>query len=527
MSSIELAPKQKAESDAASGPPSVTVTPAPPAFSKAVKNTLLFIFCSAQFLDAFNNSAFFAAIPPLAQDLNISNSSSVWIISAYQLTYAALLLSSGRLSDLYNAKWIFVSGMLLMAFTALGAGFVRTQVPLLVLRAFMGVGAALNIPSAMSLIVRLFPEPAEQSSAFAAFSGASGFGNVLGLIIGALLVNYASWPWVLYFCTILCFVLAVATLLLLRNKDLGDGKSKQGYSISEQFKRLDPVGITSLTIALILFIFAVTQGSIDGWGNAKVITPLVVSVVLAAFFGFWESKIPEKFASVPPSIWKYPNFPILVLLGLQPFMWWASVQLLFSWLFQEVYRWSTIITAVHFLPVGLVTFPIMGIAQRLQQRLPLKWVILIGQFLALVGTILLPFANSKSRYWPLVFPGFLIGSGGELIVFTTTNIALFVVTPPEVSGIVGAIFNCSLQLGSAAGAAIITSIQTSVQQTHGGPNSYSGRAAGFWFLFAWNVLMFIGVIFLMRYTVAPVNVNKKEEVEAEGHLAPTTSLRHD
>ncbi|OBZ74760.1 hypothetical protein A0H81_05744 [Grifola frondosa] len=484
------------------------------ALSTQVKFTLLFVLCFAQFIDAFNNTAFIAAIPPIAQDLNISNSRSVWLLSGYQLTLAALLLSSGRLSDLYNPKWVFVAGTLLMSLCALGAGFVRSEIPLVVLRAFMGIGAALNIPSAMSLIIWLFPEPATQSQALAAFACAAGIGNVLGLITGALLVSFADWPWVLYFTTILTFILAIATIALLPSKNIHIRDSIDGALSMAQLKRLDPVGVSSLTIALILFIFAVTSGSVDGWGTAQVIAPLVLSVVLAVCFVFWEAHLPTTLAAVPPSMWKYPDFPILIAVSLQPFMWWASVQLLFSWLYQEVYGWSTIMAAVHFLPLGLITFPIMAIASTLQQRFPLKWIILFGQVLALAGTVLLPFADSKERYWSLTLPGFILGSSGMLFVFTTTNIALFANTPPEVAGIVGAIFTCALQL-----------------ENHGGPNGFYGRAAGFWFLFAFGAVEIIGVLAFMRRNAAPVkhteeaNIERIEELEVKHSDKSLVELR--
>ncbi|KIJ22953.1 hypothetical protein M422DRAFT_217711 [Sphaerobolus stellatus SS14] len=477
------------------------------------KGTLLVVFCFAQFLDAFNNSALFAAIPPISVALHINNSRSVWLISAYQLTFAALLLSSGRLSDLYNPKYIFVVGMLLMSFCSLGAGFVRAEIPLIVLRALMGVGAALNIPSALSLIIRLFPEPATQSKAVAGFAGAAAIGNVVGLIIGALLTSFVSWPWVFYFIAILSLVLAVvASLLLPRASHAFSSGSLLKY---DRLQRLDPFGVLSLTAALVLFVFAVTSGSITGWGTATVIVPLVLSVLLTATFFFWEARLPEGLAAVPLSMWKYENFTILITVGLQPFMWWASVQLLFSWYFQEVFGWSTINTAVHFLPLGLASFPVMGLASVLQQKFSLKWVILLGEVLVLIGTVLFPFADTKPHFWRFAFPGFFIGTAGMTIVFATTNIALFAITPPEVSGIVGAIFTCALQLGSAAGAAIITSIQTSVQKNHGGPNGYQGRAAGFWFLFAFNAVVALGVLIFMRNTVPPLKQQReKEKLEA-------------
>lgn len=487
-----------------------------------LKYILLIIFCFAQFLDAFNNSSLFAAIPPISVDLHIVNSTSVWLISAYQLTFAALLLSSGRLSDLYDPKYVFVAGMLLMSFCALGAGFVRVEVPLIVLRALMGVGAALNIPSAMALIIRLFPNPAAQSRALAAFAGAAAIGNVIGLIIGACLVSFASWPWIFYFVSILSFILAILSFVLLPSTSYSPSPSLVGQARQyDRLKRLDLIGVSLLTAALVLFIFAVTSGSIDGWGSARVIAPLVLSVFLAVIFFLWELYLPESLAAVPPSMWKYQNFTILIAVGLQPFMWWAAVQLLFSWYYQEVFEWSTINTAVHFLPLGLVSFPTMGLASVLQQKFSLKWVILCGEIIVLAGTVLFPFADSKEHYWRFAFPGFCLGTAGMTMVFATTNIALFAITPPEVAGIVGAIFTCALQLGSAAGAAIVTSIQTSVQESHGGSNGFQGRSAGFWFLFAFTAVETLGVLFFMRNTVPPVvqQMEKEKQIEALGTVS--------
>ena len=121
--------------------------------------------------------------------------------------------------------------------------------------------------------------------------------------------------------------------------------------------------LKSTVVALILFIFAITSGSSIGWGTARVIANLIISVILTVIFFFWEAFIPEKLAALfvycslcflsinvdfrPPKMWRYSNFGILVFVALLPFFWWVAVMLLYSWLWQEVYGWSTIITAVH------------------------------------------------------------------------------------------------------------------------------------------------------------------------------------
>jgi hypothetical protein len=180
----------------------------------------------------------------------------------------------------------------------------------------------------------------------------------------------------------------------------------------------------------------------------------------------------------------------------------------------------------------------------MQQRMRLKSVLLVGAVLSVIGSILLPFANSPERYWSFVFPAFIIGSAGITIVFATikwvvqraphslvnilVSISIFVTTPPEAAGVVGAIFSCSLQVGCAAGMAIITSIQTSIEAEQGGPNSYDGRAAGFWFLFAFTCLMGIGLLVFMKDTLPPLKHDPTNGLEhavmdKEGKTDETTS----
>ncbi|CAA7263630.1 unnamed protein product [Cyclocybe aegerita] len=473
------------------------------------KVLVLVVLCSALFLDTFNNSSLFAAIPPIALQLDIPNSQSVWLLGAYQLTFAALLLVSGRVSDLYNPKWVFIVGAATMGIFALVAGFIRNEIALIVLRALMGAGGALTIPSAQHLIVHMYPDPAEQAKAIAVFGGMGGIGIVIGLIIGALFVSYASWPWVFYFSAIVSTVITVALFILVPNiQRTGLHESRAAKFL--RFKRLDLVGVGAFTASLVLFIFAVTSGSIDGWGSAKVLAPLVISVFLMVLFFGWEAYLPESYAALPPKMWRYDNVIILTVISLVPFMWWGSIFPLFSWLWEVVYGWSAITTAVHFLPVALGIFPALPLAAVLQSKWRLKWVILLGFVLLLTGTILLPFGDSRERYWRFVFPGFLLGTAGAALIYATTNIALLANTPPEVSGIVSAVFVSVLQTGAATGLAIVTSIQTSIEQKNGDPTGFEGRAAGLWFLVAFiGTVMLLFVVF-MKNSVGPVGASLEE-----------------
>jgi len=273
---------------------------------------------------------------------------------------------------------------------------------------------------------------------------------------------------------------------------------------AKRFQRLDIFGVGLVTAALILFVFAITSGASTGWGQARAIAPLVISIVSMAGFFVYEAYLPEHLAAVPPKTWKYENFGILIATALLPYMWWGCVQSLYSWVWQEVYGWKPIISAVHFLPLSLVGVPGTVLATILQQKFRLKWVMFMGECIAIVGTVLLPFANTRERYFRFAFPGTMIGSLGVLITFVTSNVAVFAATPPEAAGVVAAIFNSSVQLGCAAGIAIVTSIQTSIQASHGGPTSFVGRADGFWFLFTAVCTLTVSLLVFMKDTIPPL-----------------------
>ncbi|OJA15237.1 hypothetical protein AZE42_12587 [Rhizopogon vesiculosus] len=131
-----------------------------------------------------------------------------------------------------------------------------------------------------------------------------------------------------------------------------------------------------------------------------------------------------------------------------------------------------------------------------------KWIILTGLFLCMVSTILLALGGGKPEdYWSYVFPALVLGGSGAMLIYTHTNIAIFQAAPPSMSGTVEAIFTCALQCRSTIGIACVTSIETSVEATHGGPQEYAGRAAAFWFLLGIVTLDFISVsIFYNRST---------------------------
>ncbi|KAI0919870.1 hypothetical protein AcV5_001822 [Taiwanofungus camphoratus] len=461
----------------------------PQRFSAVRRYVLLMMFCFAQFLDTVNNCALFSAIPSLEISLGIIEGQSTWIISAFQLTFASFLLISGRISDVYNPKVAFIGGICALGIICIGAGFVKDKITIIILRAFSGIAAAMTIPSALTLLVNVFVEPTEQARAIGIFGGCGAVGNVLGFIIGGIFVEYASWHWVFWFVAMVAFPIAGLCILLIPPDERVANVDMQG----PKWKSLDLIGISILTAALILFIFALTSGSTDGWGSAMVLAPLIISIFMVVGFFYYETRIPPSRAAVPPRTWFLPNFSVLFGTALLPYFWWTTIFSTFTTLWQDVYHWSAISTAIHI----VLSFS-MSFTGPLSRVINPKWIILPAECLLMAATVLLALADGPDKYWSFVFPAFVVGSGSCMLTYTHTNIAIFRTSPASMAGTVGAIFNGALQLGSAVGIAVIGSIETSVQKTHGGPDNYAGYAAAFWFLLGVVGLEFIAMLVFYR-----------------------------
>ncbi|RDX44325.1 MFS general substrate transporter [Lentinus brumalis] len=457
-------------------------------YSPARRYVLLIVFCLSQALDAYNAAALFPAIPSLVKDLNFTEAESTWIISGFQLTFASFLLISGRISDVYNPKFAFIGGVFALGILCLGAGFVTDKIVFIVLRALIGIAGAMTIPSALALLVDVFPEPTEQARAIAVFVGCGGVANSLGLIIGAIFVQFASWSWVFWSIAIVSMPVAAICVFLIPKQEPRLNEAALGGR--PRWKSLDILGVTILTIALVLFIFAVTSGGTSGWGSARVLAPLIISILMVAGFFYYETTIPEDCAAIPPRTWFLPNFLVLFFTALLPYFWWNVMFTISTTLWQNVWHWSALSVAIHLIPNGALAFA-MSFTGSLSHIFNPKWNILFGEGLCIIATTLFAFADGPEKYWPFIFPALVLGSAGAMLTLTQTNIAMCRAGPASMAGTVGAIFNGSLQLGTALGISIVGSIEVSVEATHGGPTSYAGRAASFWFLLA-----FVGVEFL-------------------------------
>jgi MFS family permease len=299
---------------------------------------------------------------------------------------------------------------------------------------------------------------------------------VIGLVIGAFIVQWATWPWLFYVFTITGAVVFVAVAILSPSP-----KRTTTLSNAERFKRLDLGGMFLVTGkkfcfhvsafrlfstlgGLVLFIFGVTAGSVNGWSSARCLAPFIISFFLIAAFFVWEARLPEEMAAMYVSN-SYGDFnlsthgilqsseplaseklhsacrwishnallvvrrrPDIVLMGLAKCLWMVShhyCRPLVSSI--SPYDFCVCYLSLFFssLPIGIVAGIATLTISTLQKRFPLKWLIIVGQLIGLVGTILLTFADSPHRYFSFVFPGFILGSFGIAVAFCLTKYVIW------------------------------------------------------------------------------------------------------
>ncbi|KIJ09027.1 hypothetical protein PAXINDRAFT_172663 [Paxillus involutus ATCC 200175] len=373
----------------------------------------------------------------------ITESESVWIISVFQLTFAAFLLISGRISDVYNpskhtkksgeVKKVFIGGVSALGILSVAAGFVNDKIPIIILRALIDIASAMTIPSGLALLVNVFPDPLHQAQALGVYGSCAAVANVLGFPIGAMFVQWTSFHCVFWFVGSIAIPVALASLFVIPPQ-IAKSANKPNVRIAK-WKSLALIGVFILTVAIVLFIFALTC-----------LVPLIMSVLMITGFFYWETVIPVDEAAM------YDGRPLRMAVG-------------------------SLILCLDLLARGSTTTSPSCLVWRCYHSsggmFPSTVSLLCGK-ISSIGPPSRPLSTCKClKLRKTVFSHTIRLPIGHRHSPSCS---------PSMAGTVGASFNGALEFGSAVGFAAVGSIETSVEATHGGPEEYHGRAAAFLFL---------------------------------------------
>lgn len=405
----------------------------------------LLVLCLGDFMIVLDTTIVNVALPSIHLDLGFSQTSLVWVVNAYMLTFGGFLLLGGRLGDLYGHRRVFLLGIVLFTLASLACGLANTQALLVGARAVQGLGGAVVSAVALSLIMNIFTEPAERAKAMGIFGFVIAGGGSIGVLLGGVLTEVLSWHWIfLVNLPIGIAVYALCVVLLPDSRGQAQG-------------RLDIAGSVTVTTSLMLAVYAIVNGNDAGWGSPSTLTLLATATILLGLFLAIEAQVSSPL--MPLGLFKLRNVATANVVGVL----WAAA--MFAWFFisalylQLVLQYTPMQVGLAFLPANLIMAVFsLGISAKLVMRFGSKVPLALGLAIAAVGLGLFAFAPVNGDFWWHVLPGMtLLGLGAGMALNPVLLLAMSDVALSE-SGLASGVVNTAFMMGGALGLAILASL---------------------------------------------------------------------
>src|SRR5499427_8075017 len=211
------------------------------------------------------------ALPTIGRKLHMPESALQWVVTGYALTFGGFLLLGGRAADLLGRRRILMAGLAVFTAASLGCGLATADSVLIPMRCLQGLGAAIVLPAALSIVMNMFPEGAERNKALGVWGAIGASGATVGVIAGGLLTRYAGWQYIFFLN-----VPVGAAALLLTPRVVPESR------LAGARRRFDPLGAVTVTGALLLLVYTISNAPQAGWGSARTVTLLTVSAALLA-----------------------------------------------------------------------------------------------------------------------------------------------------------------------------------------------------------------------------------------------------
>jgi EmrB/QacA subfamily drug resistance transporter len=387
------------------------------------------------------------ALPTAQRDLHITNADRQWMITAYTLAFGGLLLLGGRIADYTGRKRAFIIGLLGFAGASALGGLAQNAFMLFSARALQGAFGALMAPAALSLLTVTFTEARDRARAFGVYGAIAGGGGAVGLLLGGVLTEYASWRWTLLISTPIALIAALAAVRFV------------GESRAEGNTRYDLPGAVTSTGGLVALVYGFTKASSDGWDAPLTIGLLVAAVALLVAFVVIETRTTHPLLPMRVILDRNRGGAFLsaLLIGVGLF----GVFLFLTFYLQVTLGYSALMTGVAFLPFTVGIVGGAGVSAVLQTRLGPRVLMFTGLLLAAIGAVLLTRIGVDTAFWTHVFPGELVMSFGIGMTFGPMSNTALVGVANHDAGVASALINTTQQIGGSLGTALLNTIFTS------------------------------------------------------------------
>jgi EmrB/QacA subfamily drug resistance transporter len=420
----------------------------------AQKRLILAMILLGQLMIVLDVSVITTALPSIEHSLGFSPSSLTWVQNAYALTFGGLLLLGARAGDILGRRRVFVVGIAGFTLASLAGGLAQNAAELLIARAIQGVAAAIAAPSTLALLQQTFQEPKERTRAIALFSSVVGAGASLGLVLGGLLTDVASWRWSLFINVPIGVFLVFGVPRLIPETPRNRG-------------RFDVLGAITSTVGMVSVVYGFVRASSDGWSDVGTIAAFVSGVALLIAFVSIERRAEQPITPLHLFADRARTGAhltrLLVIGGIYSMFFFVSQYT------QGVLHFTPLQAGMAFLPQTVLLFAMVQFAPRISARLGNANAVAVGLTIAVVAMSLLSRVNDHTSYFPhLAVPLLMMGIGMGLAFVPLTTLGIAGVDPKD-AGAASGLVNVSQQMGGSFGLGILVTVYQSASRSETDP----------------------------------------------------------
>jgi EmrB/QacA subfamily drug resistance transporter len=422
---------------------------------------VLLVTCLGAFMIMLDTTIVYVATPSIITGLGASLDQALWVFNGYLLTYAVLLITAGRLADLWGPRNLFAAGLAVFTLASALCGISQDSTQLVAARVLQGAGGALLMPQSLTLLTALFP-PERRGAAFGINGAVVGVSTVVGPTLGGLIVTYANWRWI-FFLNVPVGLLAIALSLVLI-PDLRPGLRH----------RLDLAGVGLATAALLLIVFGLIEGQRYDW-SAGIWAMLGAGVVVLAIFLLWEARQAEPL--IPLHLFRDRDFSLMNWTAAAMQFGMQGIFIPYAIFVQAVLGMTALQGGLTIAPMSLMAGIVAPFGGRLADRLGGKYLLMAGLALFGGGAGWMALTRTTGSTWQSFLAPFLVtGLGLGLVFAPMISIAMRRITPREASS-ASAVLSTTRQLGSVLGAAITGAVLQSQLAAAMGQRAVAASAA--------------------------------------------------
>jgi EmrB/QacA subfamily drug resistance transporter len=405
---------------------------------------VLVVLTTGFFMILLDTTIVNVAIPSMSAGLNTTLDQILWVLNAYILVYAVLLITAGRLGDLFGQRTLFAIGLFVFTLASALCGLSQNVGELIAARILQGVGGALLTPQTLSIITSLFP-PERRGAAFGVWGGVAGLATLAGPTVGGAIITYINWRWIFFINVPIGIGALIATFLII--PDLRPGRH-HGWDI---------VGVILTTAGLFAIVFGLIEGQRYSWGNYAygVTIPEIIAagVALIVLFVVWERYQAEPL--LPLSLFGNRNFAVANWIAAAISFGMLSLFLPITIYLQSVRGFSALTAGLTLAPMSVTSMIFAPFAGRMADRFGGKYILTAGITLFTIGFATFTFvAGPDSNWLTFLLPAIIAGAGMGMTFAPMTTVAMRDISP-RIAGAASGVLNTTRQLGAAIGSAVV------------------------------------------------------------------------